>query len=607
VKRAALSLALVAALAAPAGAEGVDLAPLQRAAGSGASAGGPNAKRYAALARAIARPDRAGLADDFVKMRRAARDLRGALAGDTALANALDACLESGLGPALAAEDVSACGAAALVEPRGVRRRVDAAIGTSRRSLDDALSLRDEGRPDRSCAAAARAARSLASSAALAAAQLRRQDAKAPQWHVVHEALAGALWSVTATPGADPTVYAVGSPDGGDALFLRGTHEGWVRVRVGGTVEQRNAELHWVAQVPGGGVWACGEEGRVVRYDPVTGEVAAVPSGTTGNLWGLWGSAPDDVWIVGGSTDAGGTVLRRFDGSEWRDVPVPVGAGRILYKIWGRAADDVWACGQKGTLLRWDGASWAVVETGTDTDLLTVHGADSRVTVVGQVIGAEILERQPSGAFASQWIANADSISAAGVFLPAKGDPWSVGYATDGDGAILRRQRGRWQRVAGTPPLPGIDLHAVHVDDTGAVWIVGGRLGSGRDGVMLHFGPRTPSSDLLPQARLAADVQPIFSASCTDACHAGLFAAEELDLSSPAASHAGLARARAREAPLLRVLPGRPSASYLWRKIEGSHLAAGGSGDAMPQGREALPEGDRDRIRAWILEGAPGE
>ncbi len=53
-----------------------------------------------------------------------------------------------------------------------------------------------------------------------------------------------------------------------------------------------------------------------------------------------------------------------------------------------------------------------------------------------------------------------------------------------------------------------------------------------------------------------------------------------------------------------RVTPGDLDASYLWRKIEGTHIAAGGSGSRMPQ-RATLPDSDTDTIRRWIVGGAP--
>jgi hypothetical protein len=58
-------------------------------------------------------------------------------------------------------------------------------------------------------------------------------------------------------------------------------------------------------------------------------------------------------------------------------------------------------------------------------------------------------------------------------------------------------------------------------------------------------------------------------------------------------------------APIPLVTPGDLQASYLWRKVEGSHLTAGGLGEAMPLGRAALTESQMDLLRRWIAGGAP--
>ena len=55
---------------------------------------------------------------------------------------------------------------------------------------------------------------------------------------------------------------------------------------------------------------------------------------------------------------------------------------------------------------------------------------------------------------------------------------------------------------------------------------------------------------------------------------------------------------------LLRVLPGRPSQSYIWHKLLGTQATVGGSGSRMPQGDAPLTQPNMDVIRAWILEGA---
>ncbi len=54
---------------------------------------------------------------------------------------------------------------------------------------------------------------------------------------------------------------------------------------------------------------------------------------------------------------------------------------------------------------------------------------------------------------------------------------------------------------------------------------------------------------------------------------------------------------------LMRVLPGDPSNSYLYRKITG----AGITGDRMPQGGPYLNDAQIKLIRDWIRRGAPND
>ena len=53
-----------------------------------------------------------------------------------------------------------------------------------------------------------------------------------------------------------------------------------------------------------------------------------------------------------------------------------------------------------------------------------------------------------------------------------------------------------------------------------------------------------------------------------------------------------------------RVTPNQPDNSYLVHKVQGTHLAAGGSGSRMPLNRSPLSQSDIDLIRAWIQAGA---
>ncbi|MFZ6180091.1 hypothetical protein [Nannocystis pusilla] len=59
------------------------------------------------------------------------------------------------------------------------------------------------------------------------------------------------------------------------------------------------------------------------------------------------------------------------------------------------------------------------------------------------------------------------------------------------------------------------------------------------------------------------------------------------------------------EVGLLRVAPGDHENSYLWHKVNGSHVEVGGNGTRMPATNVPLPQDVIDAIAAWIDQGAP--
>jgi mono/diheme cytochrome c family protein len=96
-------------------------------------------------------------------------------------------------------------------------------------------------------------------------------------------------------------------------------------------------------------------------------------------------------------------------------------------------------------------------------------------------------------------------------------------------------------------------------------------------------------------------IQPIFDANCV-ACHQTAGASGGLNLEQGLAYRSIVARKSGTSA-LAYVAPGMPQASYLLRKLEGTHAQAGGSGEQMP------PTGPLDRasialIQSWIERGA---
>ena len=98
-----------------------------------------------------------------------------------------------------------------------------------------------------------------------------------------------------------------------------------------------------------------------------------------------------------------------------------------------------------------------------------------------------------------------------------------------------------------------------------------------------------------------ADLQPILDENCV-ACHQSGSAEQGLVLEDGKA-HQDIVRVRSHQAKLSLVTPGTPDASYLLRKLEGSHVKAGGSGARMPLGDPLGPK-QIMMFRTWIADGA---
>ena len=102
------------------------------------------------------------------------------------------------------------------------------------------------------------------------------------------------------------------------------------------------------------------------------------------------------------------------------------------------------------------------------------------------------------------------------------------------------------------------------------------------------------------------DILPYWRYSCVLYCHDGRpdTPAGFLDL-GPDAAYDSLVGAPSIQADMPLVTPGSLKDSYLWHKLEGTHLGVGGSGEPMPLLSGPLPPEALERIATWISIGAP--
>lgn len=112
---------------------------------------------------------------------------------------------------------------------------------------------------------------------------------------------------------------------------------------------------------------------------PSWGEAFDVGDATA--LSGVWGSGPDDVYMVGGDATTG--AIWHYDGSEWApDTSAP--ATDLLVWVFGFGPDDVWMVGEGGAILHGTAGSWTQLDAGTTEPLWGVWGSSpSDVWIVG--------------------------------------------------------------------------------------------------------------------------------------------------------------------------------------------------------------------------------
>jgi len=265
-----------------------------------------------------------------------------------------------------------------------------------------------------------------------------------------------------------------------------------------------------VCAVPGGGpavppapstglgdVWvgpttvvAVGGHGAVGRRTDAGGAWCWAVVDAATSWQAVWGSADDDVWLVG--TD--GAVVH-FDGASF--TPVDVGATAHLMDIWGTGPDDIWIVGMAGTVRHFDGVTWASFDLAANQSMLAVWSA----TVDDVWISGTEPAPYPgdptydgSSGIIYRWVPATATWNlelrntvyyGSGSFAALHGssvnDIWAVGSQHPAGAACsisgLRRFDGTtWANVAGAPTECS-DLNDVAAGAPGAAdgaWVVGG-------------------------------------------------------------------------------------------------------------------------------------
>ncbi len=192
----------------------------------------------------------------------------------------------------------------------------------------------------------------------------------------------------------------------------------------------------------------------------------------------VWGSAPGDVYAVGGPRGNSGfqALALRFDGAGWRDLE-PGGADTFWW-VHGTGPSDVWMVGEMGRVAHWDGRRfveharltkatlfgvwaasatdvWAVggtPEGGTGADNDVVLHFDGKTWAKSPLPGT-----QKGRALFKVWGSSAEDV-----------------YVVGEHGSIWHRKGGAWA-LESDPPLAKGTLLTVAGCGKGEVYAVGGR------------------------------------------------------------------------------------------------------------------------------------
>jgi mono/diheme cytochrome c family protein len=100
----------------------------------------------------------------------------------------------------------------------------------------------------------------------------------------------------------------------------------------------------------------------------------------------------------------------------------------------------------------------------------------------------------------------------------------------------------------------------------------------------------------------SGQIAPLFKQRCA-VCH---ITGQEPGLLSlvPARAYENIVGQASVQSDLTRVEPADPAQSYLYLKLTGTHLEAGGEGLRMPFAAPPLTAAQLDLMRRWIAEGA---
>ncbi|MCM8802695.1 MAG: hypothetical protein NC827_05245, partial [Candidatus Omnitrophica bacterium] len=131
-------------------------------------------------------------------------------------------------------------------------------------------------------------------------------------------------------------------------------------------------------------IWACGENGKVIRFDGIRWQEQNIDWDSLGidknnppTFYSIY-IDNNDVWVAG----TGGTVLK-YDGTNWSKEDTGVNVN--LYGI-RKIGDNIYTVGASGAVLKYDGTSWTKEDTNIDNDLYAIcEDTSGNIYVFGNI------------------------------------------------------------------------------------------------------------------------------------------------------------------------------------------------------------------------------
>ena len=115
-------------------------------------------------------------------------------------------------------------------------------------------------------------------------------------------------------------------------------------------------------------VYVVGDHGAIFnRQGAVVAPMHVIPSGTSEDLYAVWGNTPGSIYAAG----ANGTLLR-YNGTDWN--PIVTGTTVTLRDVWSTSDDVVYVVGDDGTILQGGNDIFTRVVSNAGADLNAVFG-----------------------------------------------------------------------------------------------------------------------------------------------------------------------------------------------------------------------------------------